>query len=157
MSTITTSLIDLYEKFPTDDFAVLYRNNGVVLAKWREGQHNGLTVADDRYSHHQIDFYLIGAPGHIALRILAPTCDELDRDRPLADYTPAYETSSSYYQAGDISIDDAGLFTAMARQSSASNVDIRWGFTAHLPLTYIEPVRLALAICCRRVEASGNP
>lgn len=64
----------------------------------------------------------------------------------LASYTPMYENSGDGCEPGEVVISDDGLLSVLARQPSASSVQIRIGWTALLPKDYIEPIRLAITL-----------
>jgi hypothetical protein len=41
----------------------------------------------------------------------------------------------------------------MAKKDAATGVDIRWGFTALLPVSFVEPIRDAMTLAQKRYEA----
>ena len=73
-------------------------------------------------------------------------------DRPdLANYT---HDDFNRYQPDEVQITDDGLLTALHRHNTAKPVEFRSGFTVRLPLSFIEPLRSALAALAEALETS---
>ena len=108
-------------------------------------------VTDD--VHYRIRFHPDREGGCYTAGIDAEYSDE--RPGGLADYTRSHDGSASF-APGEVSISDDGLLAAMARQNSAAHVDIRSGWTARLPIEFVEPVREAIALVENCLVEGGN-
>lgn len=98
-------------------------------------------VTDD--VHYRIRFH----PDHEGGCYTAGIDAEYSDDQPagLADFTSSHE-GNGYFAPGEVTISGDGTLAAMARQKSAGHVDIRAGWTARLPIEFVEPVREAIAL-----------
>lgn len=63
-----------------------------------------------------------------------------DRDT-LANYT---SDDVNNYRAAEITITDDGCLSAFHRQSTASGIDFRTGFTLRVPQAFVKPLRAAI-------------
>lgn len=64
----------------------------------------------------------------------------------LANYTPRYEDQSSEFAPGEVTVSDDGLLCAMERVITASHVVLHRGWSLQLPLSFVEPLRKAVAL-----------
>lgn len=94
--------------------------------------------------HYRIAISANAEFGNLCVSIAAEHSD--DRPGALANYTPEYEHAGVECAPGEVTIDDQGLLSVLARQPSASHVHIRVGWTALLPEDFVQPIRLAISL-----------
>jgi len=128
--------------------------DGVILGEIAE-EHFApyLVVADTDFRRYRITLS-IDKEGFCHVGIDA----EWSTERPgeLANFTPSYEHDSSYCKADEIKVNDEGMLTVLARKQSAATVDIRIGWTAKLPRSFVGPLRKALEILKERAGATSQ-
>jgi hypothetical protein len=126
-----------------------YRAGGVIFGEFRHGAPNAgneayFVVADENFHHYRLTFSCDG-DGDCRVGINAEWSD--DRRGELADFTPSYEYGNDLVKLEDVTISDDGLLSVMGRSRfSASHVDVRRGFTAKLPTSFVTPIRQVLAM-----------
>jgi hypothetical protein len=125
----------------TREYEELHVADGVTLARIKDFGGYWLVVIDAALTHR---VRLSRHDDAFSVGIDAQWSDA--KPGELADYTPHDEYSSNYVNADDIHISDAGLLSVMAKRPSAVGVDIRSGFTAQLPVAFVKPIRMAMAM-----------
>lgn len=121
----------------------LYEKDGVTVGRLAPEHHGEdsayYVVADEHFEQFRVTFY----PSEDGL--VSPGLDaQWSKDRPgeLANYTSEIQ---AYCASDELSIDEAGLLTALARGLQRQVVDFRQGFTVRLPATFVPAIRLAIA------------
>ena len=146
------------EKNEIDNWTEHYRSAGVVMGEYRHGipstgSESYFVVADEHFVNYRLTFSR-DCDGDCRVGINAEWSD--DKRGELADFTPSYEYGNDSVKLEDVTISDDGLLTVMGRSRfSASHVDVRRGFTAKLPTTFVAPIQQVIALM-RASAKEGN-
>lgn len=109
-------------------------------------------AAWDRESERYLLTFEPGVDGTVSFAIQVPWDDEKPHD--LAVVTPYSDFPLFCIGAEDsLTIDDAGVLTAMRRQFTASHVRMHVGCTLQLPAGFVETVRQAIELA--RTDAAA--
>ena len=144
-------------------------NNGQQL--WVEHfRAGGITLEETDYGHGPVFILADTDPSSYLLKIVPSRRPEDGRfltvilnlewsDKyagQLADYTLRPENRRFDFAPEELSINDAGLLSAMARQQTASRVMYHCGWTLQLPIVFVEPMRKAIALATAVLPGHPN-
>lgn len=121
-----------------------YAEGDLVMFEMEDERGTRFVVLDNQ--HYQVRILPDLNTGFLFVSIDAEWSD--DKPGELANYTPETERSNDLCEPGkgEVTISDDGLLAVMVPQDAASHVDIRVGWTAQLPVSFVEPVRQAIAL-----------
>ena len=143
-----------------DNWTEHYRSAGVVMGEYRHGipgtgNESYFVVADEYFANYRLTFSC-DRDGECRVGINAEWSD--DKRGELADFTPSYEYGNDSVKLEDVTISDDGLLSVMGRcRFSASHVNVRRGFTAKLPETFVQPIRQVIALMQRSERYAAAP